>query len=430
MHFTVLFLALLWSTVAANPFKGKRLFVDPSYIAQIKRALKTTKNGDDRKLLRTLQSISTAFWVVDTDHIFKKPGVNRVHFHGALASAAAERRKNRTVPMVSTVVYNLPNRDCSAYSSSGRICCETKPGSKSCNYLAGGVCEKGLRQYQRRFIDKMARSTKRFCGVVPMAFVIEPDALPNMVTNLGDPRCGSSSTRAATIKGVQYAVKTLHKACPKAALYLHAASGNWLGWYDNASGFASLVKSLGLLRYIRGFAVNVANYQPVGKACPRIRGLCAPGAHVHPCCRLDPCGLARQYNDGFNEANYIEVLREEFARLDRSFNPRFIVDTSRNGVPGAGRTDCGNWCNVRRAGIGLRPTTNTGNRHVDAFLWIKPPGESDGCTRILPNGKRCPRFDPGCESTDSLGGRPWERRAPEAGLLMKDHLLRMLRKGK
>jgi endoglucanase len=40
------------------------------------------------------------------------------------------------------------------------------------------------------------------------------------------------------------------------------------------------------------------------------------------------------------------------------------------------------WCNPPGRGLGLRPTTDTGNPLADAFLWIKTPGESDGqCSR-------------------------------------------------
>ena len=43
------------------------------------------------------------------------------------------------------------------------------------------------------------------------------------------------------------------------------------------------------------------------------------------------------------------------------------------------------------------------------------PGESDGCTQILPTGKPCPRFDSMCASFDSIGSLNGEPRAPEAG---------------
>ena len=51
----------------------------------------------------------------------------------------------------------------------------------------------------------------------------------------------------------------------------------------------------------------------------------------------------------------------------------FVIDTSRNG-----NGSNGEWCNPRGRAIGSRPTTATGNNLVDAYLWIKVPGESDG----------------------------------------------------
>jgi len=51
----------------------------------------------------------------------------------------------------------------------------------------------------------------------------------------------------------------------------------------------------------------------------------------------------------------------------------FVVDTSRNGNgPGS------DWCNPPGRAVGQRPTSQTGQVGVDAFLWVKRPGESDG----------------------------------------------------
>ena len=52
----------------------------------------------------------------------------------------------------------------------------------------------------------------------------------------------------------------------------------------------------------------------------------------------------------------------------------FVIDSSRNGngpLPGA-------WCNPPGRALGTRPTTDTGEPALDAYLWIKRPGESDG----------------------------------------------------
>ncbi len=54
-----------------------------------------------------------------------------------------------------------------------------------------------------------------------------------------------------------------------------------------------------------------------------------------------------------------------------------IVDTGRNAVQGL-RDAWGDWCNVNGAGFGVRPTADTGETLADAFVWVKPGGESDG----------------------------------------------------
>ena len=73
----------------------------------------------------------------------------------------------------------------------------------------------------------------------------------------------------------------------------------------------------------------------------------------------------------------------------------FVIDTSRNGTgpentalysaspynqPAAviDGLNTGNWCNPQGAGVGPRPTAHTGIALVDAYLWVKIPGQSDG----------------------------------------------------
>jgi len=69
---------------------------------------------------------------------------------------------------------------------------------------------------------------------------------------------------------------------------------------------------------------------------------------------------------------------------------RFVIDSSRNGqgpwTPPA-YPDQQDWCNPPDRGLGVRPTAATGNALLDAYLWVKIPGESDGeCTRGLGPG--------------------------------------------
>lgn len=72
------------------------------------------------------------------------------------------------------------------------------------------------------------------------------------------------------------------------------------------------------------------------------------------------------------------------------------------------RSDCTNWCNIKGAGLGYRPTSNTaftGINNLDAFFWGKVPGESDGTSN-----QNSPRYDYHCTSQDSVVP------APEAGV--------------
>lgn len=51
-----------------------------------------------------------------------------------------------------------------------------------------------------------------------------------------------------------------------------------------------------------------------------------------------------------------------------NFPSQFVVDQGRSGVIGI-RTAEGDWCNVKGAGLGMQPTTDTGNTLIDAIVW-------------------------------------------------------------
>jgi endoglucanase len=44
--------------------------------------------------------------------------------------------------------------------------------------------------------------------------------------------------------------------------------------------------------------------------------------------------------------------------------------------------ELGTWCNWPSIGLGMRPTARTGVSLVDAHVWMKIPGESDGACDI------------------------------------------------
>jgi endoglucanase len=53
-----------------------------------------------------------------------------------------------------------------------------------------------------------------------------------------------------------------------------------------------------------------------------------------------------------------------------------VIDTSRNGN---GAPADGEWCDPAGRSLGRTPTLATGASRIDAYLWVKLPGESDGC---------------------------------------------------
>lgn len=76
------------------------------------------------------------------------------------------------------------------------------------------------------------------------------------------------------------------------------------------------------------------------------------------------------------------------------------MDTSRNGVPGL-RWTWDDWCNVNGAGFGPRPTSQTRDESLDAFVWVAHPGESDGSS-----DPSAPGYDAACGKEDAFRPSP------------------------
>ncbi len=152
-------------------------------------------------------------------------------------------------------------------------------------------------------------------GTAQAVVVVEPDALAQL--------CGDQAARLDMLRS---AVDVLERN-PGTHTYLDAGHANWI----DAATMAGRLRAAGGTA-ADGFALNVSNFETTagnvayGQQISSLLG----GAH-------------------------------------------FVVDTSRNGNgPGAG------WCNPAGRAVGERPTARTGQARVDAYLWIKQVGESDG----------------------------------------------------
>ena len=95
-------------------------------------------------------------------------------------------------------------------------------------------------------------------------------------------------------------------------------------------------------------------------------------------------------------------------------NPHFMIDTARN-VKGQIRKAWGSWCNVHGAGLGERPRVDP-EPGIDAYFWVKPPGESDGVSDATQ-----PRYDEMCGGPDATKG------APQAGEWFESYFLDLVR---
>ncbi len=105
----------------------------------------------------------------------------------------------------------------------------------------------------------------------------------------------------------------------------------------------------------------------------------SPDALFQP---LQRAGIAEADGFSLNVSNFqtTEVSTQFGRKLSEKIGDKpFVIDTSRNGNgPYTGGDPAENWCNPPGRALGEAPTTQTGDELVDAYLWIKRPGESDG----------------------------------------------------
>ncbi|HEY8145969.1 MAG TPA: glycoside hydrolase family 6 protein [Kofleriaceae bacterium] len=333
-----------------NPFAGAVGYINPEYVAEVESSI--AAHPAEAEVLRKVADHSTAIWL---DSIAK---VDRLD---GFLDDALDQQHQLAVPVVPIfVVYDLPNRDCAALASNGEL----------------QVAEGGVARYEAEYIDAIAAALRDHPDQ-RVALVIEPDSLGNIATNLSVPRCAESE--AAYRESVAYAIREL--SMPNTFLYIDAAHAGWLGWPDNtakiATIFSEVMTAAGGADKVRGFATNVANYTVLDAASEL---------------------FDYQGNPCHDEATYVEHLAASLAAVGIT-DKGFLIDTSRNGRGGI-RSEWGAWCNVRGAGIGARPVASPGPG-LDAYVWIKPPGESDGVA-----DPSAPRFDAHCAGPDATPGAP------------------------
>ena len=166
-------------------------------------------------------------------------------------------------------------------------------------------------------------------GTYPAIVILEPDAVPQMASG-----CLPKAVMPAREHDLTTAVRTLETS-PNSEVYLDAGGP---AWGTHMAYLAQLMRASGV-GSATGFALNVSNFQTLA-------------ANLTYGQQLSPL-LGGKH---------------------------FVIDTSRNGN-GPSRSTDKPWCNPPGRKLGHPPTTHTGDSIVDAFLWIKQPGSSDGTCR-------------------------------------------------
>ncbi|POX46649.1 glycoside hydrolase family 6 protein [Streptomyces sp. Ru72] len=175
----------------------------------------------------------------------------------------------------------------------------------------------------RGWIDAVARGI----GDRRTTVVLEPDAVLHMVDGCTPDQFHEE--RYDLLKGAITKLKALRNT----QVYLDAGNAGW----QHPDEIYQPLKQAGVDR-ADGFAVNVSNFYSTEDSIAYGKQLSAKVGGKH-----------------------------------------FVVDTSRNGNgPYTDGDPQQRWCNPPDRALGERPTTKTADPLVDAYLWVKRPGESDG----------------------------------------------------
>ena len=349
-----------------------RFFVPPPPTGAVQQiaALERAHAVHEAALLAAMEAQPRAVWFA---------GGSTHDVESDVRTLVVRAERDGSVPTL--VVYNLPYRDCAQYSAGGAL--------DSPAYDA--------------WIDAFARGLGNGRAIV----LLEPDSLGIVPYNTSlagaaewcrptvtDPR-GQTVRAPGASPEVRYAqiaraLDRIEDAAPHAAVYLDATHAAWLPVEEAAYRLvqAGIEKA-------QGFLVNAANQQSTERSIEY-------GTAIARCIAY----ATGPGKDGTRRASYASCLPPPGTAPTDSLRPRthFVVDTSRNGrgpLEAARYADApfrqppsvvaaletANWCNPPGAGLGPRPTANTGVALVDAYLWVKSPGISDASCDIAGGGR-------------------------------------------
>ncbi|WP_043683415.1 glycoside hydrolase family 6 protein [Streptomyces xylophagus] len=191
----------------------------------------------------------------------------------------------------------------------------------------GGASEGGASDFDAYdgWIDNFAAGL----GSGEVVVILEPDSIAQA-------DCLSDAQRADRFAALARAGRVLKAADPKARVYYDAGHSDW----NPAAQQAALLKQAGAASADSsdGIFSNVSNFHTTSAE--------------------------------------IAYDRQVLDALGGPASLGAVIDTSRNGN---GAPADGQWCDPAGRKIGRAPTLNTGEARIDGYLWVKLPGESDGC---------------------------------------------------
>jgi cellulose 1,4-beta-cellobiosidase len=387
-----------------NPYVGATQYVNPDYAALVDTSIAQVTDPVLRAKMETVKTYPTAIWL-DRIAAIQGGAANggRLSLEQTMDNVLASKQGSTPI-VVQFVIYDFPGRDCHALASNGEL----------------PLTAEGLATYKTQYIDAITSilSKSKYEGI-RIVTIIEPDSMPNLVTNLSDPDCAAANSSGIYVAAMRYALDKLH-AIPNVYTYMDIGHSGWLGWDSNRGPaidlFTTVVDGTAAGKAsVDGFITNTANTTPLIEP-----NLPNPDLQIGG----SPLRSASYYewNPYFDEVDYTAALYSGFVAKGWPTSIGFLVDTSRNGWGGpnrptvaagstvsdyadSGRIDRryhrGNWCNQAGAGMGEAPQAAPAayaSSHIDALVWAKPPGDSDGSSSLIPNdeGKG---FDRMCDPT-------------------------------
>jgi endoglucanase len=238
--------------------------------------------------------------------------------------------------------------------------------NRDCGGASGGGAP-GHTEY-RAWIDRVA------AGLAgrPAYIVLEPDVLPIMSS------CMTQAQQAQVQASMAYAGQTLKAGSSQARVYFDIGHSNWL----SPSVAASRLIGAQVTTNADGIATNVSNYRSTDA-----------------------------------ELEFATAVLNAIGDQDLGA----VIDTSRNGNGPLVPPNPNDWCDPPGRAIGTESTTDTGVDRIDAYLWVKLPGEADGCAggagQFIPSlafelASNAPEPDPDPDPTDPPSPTPSSSPSP------------------